>query len=199
MFETSNYEVVVKLLLRYVLAKVIIDNCRGIISIIFSVFSGIATSINAAGNLMLGDAAKQALIDQINVMNGGFAGINYLSFYLKLIPSVLVIFILTLLVSIIVLGRMFEIFVYTAVAPLPVATLAGEMSHDTFKKFMQGYISESDYSIDFIEFDKNQQADMYTVLYLPAGENPLPGDLLIKVNKDDGYYYFAGIIPRSGF
>lgn len=141
MFETSNYEVVVKLLLRYVLAKVIIDNCRGIMIIIFSAFSGIATNINAAGNLMLGDAAKQALIDQINVMNGGFAGINYLSFYLKLIPSMLVIFIVTLLVSIIVLGRMFEIFIYTAVAPLPVATLAGEMSHDTFKKFMQGYIS----------------------------------------------------------
>ena len=73
MFETSNYEVVVKLLLRYVLAKVIIDNCRGIMSIIFSAFSGIATNINAAGNLMLGDV-KQALIDQINVMNGGFAG-----------------------------------------------------------------------------------------------------------------------------
>jgi hypothetical protein len=73
------------------------------------------------------------MIDQINVMNGGFAGINYLSFYLMLIPSMLVIFIVTLLVSIIVLGRMFEIFVYTAVAPLPVATLAGEMSHDTLK------------------------------------------------------------------
>ena len=52
-FETSNYEVVVKLLLRYVLAKVIIDNCRGIMSIIFSAFSGIATNINAAGNLIV--------------------------------------------------------------------------------------------------------------------------------------------------
>jgi len=59
--------------------------------------------------------------------------------------------------------------------------------------------AESDYSAAFIEFDKNQQADRYTVRYTPTGENPLPGDLLIKVNKDDGYYYFTGIIPKSGF
>ena len=59
--------------------------------------------------------------------------------------------------------------------------------------------AESDYSAAFIEFDKKQQADRYTVRYTPTGENPLPGDLLIKVNKDDGYYYFTGIIPKSGF
>ena len=141
MFETANYEVVIKLLLRYILAKVIIDNCREIMDIIFSAFSGIASTISSAGSLLLGDTAKQALIDQINAIDGGFAGINYLSFYLKLMPSMLIIFVVTLLVSIIVLGRMFEIFVYTAIAPLPVATLAGEMSHDTFKKFIQSYIA----------------------------------------------------------
>lgn len=58
---------------------------------------------------------------------------------------------------------------------------------------------ENDYSITFVEFDKNHQADRYTVYYSPTGENPLPGDLLIKLNKDDGYYYFVGIIPKSGF
>ena len=59
--------------------------------------------------------------------------------------------------------------------------------------------NERDYSISFVKHDNNKQADRYEVIFSPTGKNPLPGDLLIKTNKDDGYYYFVGIISKSGF
>lgn len=142
MFETSNYEVTVKLLLRFILAKVIVENCRGIMGIIFNAFSGISTQLGG-GSLSnpLGSNVAQGLIDHVNTMDGGVFGINYLAYKLELMPTMLMLWVASIIAGVIVLGRMFEIMIYTAIAPLPLSTLAGEMSHDTAKKFLQNYIA----------------------------------------------------------
>ena len=142
MFETSNYEVTVKLLLRFILTKVIVENCRGIMGIIFNAFSGISTQLGG-GSLSnpLGTNVAQGLIDHVNKMDGGIFGINYLAYKLELMPTMLMLWVASIIAGVIVLGRMFEIMIYTAIAPLPLSTLAGEMSHDTAKKFLQNYIA----------------------------------------------------------
>lgn len=141
MFEVSNFEVITKLLLRFILAKVIVENCRGIMDLIFSAFSGIINNLGIASGSPLGDSVVNGLVNHVNTMDGGFLGINYIAYWLELQPSMLVIWGATLATGVIVIGRMFEIMIYTAVAPLPLATLAGENSMDTAKKFIQSYIA----------------------------------------------------------
>lgn len=141
MFETSNYEVTVKLILRFILAKVIVENCRGIMYAIFNAFSGITTNLVTTTGSPLGDTVTQTLINHVENMDGGFLGINYILYWLELQPTMLLIWVASLITGVIVIGRMFEIMVYTAVAPLPLSTLAGEMSHDTAKKFIQSYVA----------------------------------------------------------
>jgi hypothetical protein len=141
MFEVSNYEVTAKLLLRFLLAKGVVDNSHLIMDWIFSGFAGILATVGSAGNLTLGSNMSQGLVDKINAMDGGVLGINYIMYYLSLQPSMLIIWGASLVCGVIVIGRMFEIMVYSTVAPLPLATLAGEVSHDTAKKFILNYIS----------------------------------------------------------
>jgi len=141
MLETSNYEVTVKLLLRFVFAKVIVENCRGIMGMILNAFSGIITSLEEVDGSLLGNSVANALIDKVEEMDGGFLGINYITYFLQLQPTMLLIWVASIISGVIVIGRMFEIMIYSAVAPLPLSTLAGEMSHDTAKRFLQSYIA----------------------------------------------------------
>lgn len=141
MLETSNYEVVAKLLIRFIFAKVMVDNCSGVMGLIFAAFGGVMTKLGAAGSIALGTSAKQSVLDTLNNIDGGILGINYFIYWMGLQPSLLVIWAVSLLTGVIVLGRMFEILIYTAVAPLPISTLAGETTNDTAKKFFQNYIS----------------------------------------------------------
>lgn len=141
MFEISNYEVTAKLLLRFLLAKGIVDNSHFIMDWIFRGFSDILNKIGNVGNLSFGNSASQGIIDKINSMDGGVLGINYLLYWMSLQPTLLIMWGATIVTGVIVIGRMFEIMIYTTVAPLPLSTLAGETSHDTAKKFIMNYIS----------------------------------------------------------
>lgn len=49
----------------------------------------------------------------------------------------------------------------------------------------------------FVENDKELFQSLYTGETLSF--EGLKEKFIIKVNKDDGYYYFTGIIPKSGF
>lgn len=143
MLETGNYEVIVKLLLRFLLAKVIVENCESIMQSIFAAFNQVASRIGNQGGSPLGDSAEQAILTQIDGLHGGVFGINYVIYYITNMPNFLVIWVVSLITGVIVIGRMFEVMIYSAVAPLPLSTLAGESTTDSAKKFIQNYIAIS--------------------------------------------------------
>ena len=42
-------------------------------------------------------------------------------------------------INLILIGRLFEIIVYTVISPIPLATFAGESWHDSAKAFIKSY------------------------------------------------------------
>ena len=45
------------------------------------------------------------------------------------------------IIFVVVIGRVFELTVYTIFAPLPLATFASETTHDVAKNFLKNYIA----------------------------------------------------------
>lgn len=139
MFETSNYEVTVKLILRFILAKVIVENCKGIMDVIFTSFgdvietllgigSGSGSGSSGSGSGITspsGDSLLTTLESEIDSLDGGFLGINYIIYWLQKQPVMWLLKGAGIACGVIVIGRMFEIMIYTAIAPLPLSTLAG--------------------------------------------------------------------------
>ena len=56
-------------------------------------------------------------------------------------PYFLVIKAIAYIIFVIVIGRVFELSIYTIFAPLPLATFASETSHDVAKNFIKNYIA----------------------------------------------------------
>ncbi|WP_295084641.1 hypothetical protein [Ruminococcus sp.] len=64
-----------------------------------------------------------------------------LEIYVKLKPIFLVMKAIAYIIFVIIIGRVFELAVYTLLAPLPLATFASETTHDVAKNFLKNYIS----------------------------------------------------------
>ncbi|HOA00018.1 hypothetical protein [Ruminococcus sp.] len=60
---------------------------------------------------------------------------------IKLWPYYLILKAIAYIVFVIVIGRVFELAVYTLLAPLPLATFASETTHDVAKNFLKNYIA----------------------------------------------------------
>ena len=56
-------------------------------------------------------------------------------------PYFLVMKAISYIIFVIVIGRVFELAIYTIFAPLPLATFASETSHDVAKNFIKNYIA----------------------------------------------------------
>ncbi len=59
----------------------------------------------------------------------------------KLHPLFLIMKAIAYIIFVVVIGRVFELTVYTIFAPLPLATFASETSHDVAKSFIKNYIA----------------------------------------------------------
>ena len=64
--------------------------------------------------------------------------IEYIIF---VIPYFFVLKAVAIIVFVIAIGRVFELLIYTMVAPLPLATFASDVSHDVAKSFLKNYIA----------------------------------------------------------
>ncbi len=60
---------------------------------------------------------------------------------IKLQPLLIIMKAIAYIIFVIVLGRVFELTVYTIFAPLPLATFASETTHDVAKNFLKNYIA----------------------------------------------------------
>lgn len=59
----------------------------------------------------------------------------------KLYPIFLIMKAIAYVIFVIVIGRVFELTIYTVFAPLPLATFASETTHDVAKNFLKNYIA----------------------------------------------------------
>jgi hypothetical protein len=139
-FHWVKIENVVLATAKWGVASALINNSDMLMLAISNEFSKIATACSVP---LLGFLERDATIflptvAKIDKTPGAF-NIYMTIEQLQLMPVFLILSIIVVLIQLIVLGRMFEIMIYTAIAPLPLATFASHSTADIGKSFLKNY------------------------------------------------------------
>lgn len=137
MLKIQSYEQVFKLFFKFIMAKVIVQNARGLMGIIFNGFNSLASGLGELNYGFLSGFDTDALLSKPE--KAGFLNLNYLVQYLEVTPTFLILMGACWVINLILIGRLFEIIVYTVISPIPLATFAGEGWHDSAKAFVKSY------------------------------------------------------------
>ena len=136
--ELKKPETTVKVFVRFVLAKYLINNCLKLmvnfVTIVQSVISKIANSSK------IGTALEFSIPSKVH---DTFNGIGILDGAIPLWSICFIAHIAFIVIGIVLLltvyGRFFRIYMYTAIAPIPLSTLAGQPTENIAKSFLKSY------------------------------------------------------------
>lgn len=135
--DVKKPEHALKLFVRFILAKAVITQGMELMLTIFTIIQGVInTIITSSGitnpnNLALPDDIVRAIEDC-----GFFESIPLWA--VTLIGG-LVVTVISLILILTVYGRFFKLYMYTAIAPIPLSTFAGEPSQNVGKTFLKSY------------------------------------------------------------
>ena len=135
--EMKRPEIAVKMFIRFILAKASIDYGLELMMALFDIVQGIVAKIMATSGL--------ASIEQTVLPDSIIMAIEESGFWesvplwaVTLIGS-LFITVLSFIMIMTVYGRFFKIYLYTAIAPVPLASFSGEPSSSVGKSFIKSY------------------------------------------------------------
>ena len=135
--EVKRPEQAFKLFIRFVLAKAAVEYGLDLMLAVLSVVQGIVSTIitqsgvSGAG----GTTLPQDIIDKINQV--GFW--DSIPLWAVTLIGGLFITVLSFLMILTVYSRMFKLYMYTALAPIPLSTFAGEPTSNVGKNFLRSY------------------------------------------------------------
>ena len=126
-----------KLFIRFVLAKAAVEYGLDLMLAVLSVVQGIvSTIINQSGVSGAGGTTlPQDIIDKINQV--GFW--DSIPLWAVTLIGGLFITVLSFMMILTVYSRMFKVYMYTALAPIPLSTFAGEPTSNVGKNFLRSY------------------------------------------------------------
>jgi len=135
--ELKRPEVAVKMFIRFALAKAAVTYGLELMMALFSIVQGLIARImtvagfSGAGDTVLPESIKTA------INNTGF--LDSIPLWAVTLPGGLFITVLSFIMIMTVYGRFFKLYMYTAIAPVPLAAFAGEPSSSMGKAFVKSY------------------------------------------------------------
>lgn len=135
--ELKKPEHAVKIFIRFAIAKGVVTYGLELMLAIFSIVQGVIETIMRSAGVFSSEKAvlSKKMIEAIEDC-GFFESIPLWA--VTLIGS-LVITILSFIMILTVYGRFFKIYLYTAIAPIPLATFAGQPTEQIGKSFLKSY------------------------------------------------------------
>ncbi len=135
--EIKKPEHALKLFVRFVLAKAVVGYGLDLMTALFRIVQGvISTVMDTAG------FASQAAVTMPSEMEEAIRELTFWesipAWAVSLIGS-LVIIVLSFVMIMSVYGRFFKLYMYTAIAPIPLSAFAGEPSANIGKSFLKSY------------------------------------------------------------
>ena len=136
--ELKRPEQAVRLFIRFILAKGAMTYGTEILVGILSVIQGImgdimeSTGVGQASGLIL----PQEIVDAIEEV--GF--LESIPLWFVTLLGGLVVTVISFLLILTVYGRFFKVYLYMAIAPLPIAAFAGEPTHNIGKSYLRSFI-----------------------------------------------------------
>lgn len=135
--EVKKPEHALKLFIRFALAKGVVTYGLELMMALFNIVQGlISTIMNAAG---FGSAAQTVLPQEIVTAVEDCGFFESIPLWAVTLIGGLFITILSFIMIMSVYGRFFRLYLYTAIAPVPLSTFAGEPSQNVGKSFIKSY------------------------------------------------------------
>lgn len=136
--ELQRPEFALRYFIRFAAAKVAVGSAMGLMTTIFSICGGIIQSVMGHIGGMAGASVTipQEMVNTIERV--GF--LASIPLWLVTLLGSLFITVLSFILIMTVYGRFFRLYFYTALAPLPLASFAGENTSFAGKAFLKSYI-----------------------------------------------------------
>ena len=135
--EVKKPEHAFKLFIRFALAKGVVTYGLELMMALFQIVQGvISTIMNAAG---FGTAAQTVLPQEIVTAVEDCGFFESIPLWAVTLIGGLFITVLSFIMIMTVYGRFFKLYMYAALAPIPLSTFAGEPSQNVGKSFIKSY------------------------------------------------------------
>ena len=124
--------------IRFILAKLAVGSCMEIMTAIFSVCGGIIATVMSgmAGSISMAATLPSEIVTAIE----GLGLLESIPLWLVSLLGSLFITVMSFILLLTVYGRFFRLYMFTALAPLPLASFAGETTAASGKAFLKNYI-----------------------------------------------------------
>ena len=135
--EVKKPEVALKLFIRFAIAKGVVTYGLELMIALFNIVQGLISSIMTAAGM--GTATRTVLPSTIVTAIEDCGFFESIPLWAVTLIGGLFITILSFIMILTVYGRFFKLYIYTAIAPVPLATFAGEPSQQVGKSFIKSY------------------------------------------------------------
>ena len=135
--EVKKPEHALKLFIRFAIAKIVVTYGLDLMLSLFKIVQGvISTIITASG---MGGASSTTLPQQIITAVESCGFFESIPLWAVTLIGGLFITVLSFIMIMTVYGRFFKLYLYTAIAPVPLSTFAGEPTQNVGKSFLKSY------------------------------------------------------------
>ena len=130
-------EHVLKAFIRFALAQGAITYGMELMQALFSIVQGIVANIMSHSGMAGGTVTElpSEIVDKIEAVGM----LESIPLWIVTLLGSLLITVLSFVMILTVYGRMFKLYMYTAIAPIPLATFAGEPTQSVGKNFIRSY------------------------------------------------------------
>lgn len=135
--EMKRPEIAVKMFIRFILAKASIDYGLELMMALIEIVQGIVSKIMAASGLSA--VSQTVLPDSIVTAIEDCGFWESVPLWAVTLIGSFFITVLSFIMIMTVYGRFFKIYLYTAIAPVPLSSFAGEPSSSVGKSFIKSY------------------------------------------------------------
>ena len=135
--EVKKPEVALKLFIRFAIAKGVVTYGLELMIALFNIVQGLISHIMTAAGM--GTATRTVLPSTIVTAIEDCGFFESIPLWAVTLIGGLFITILSFIMILTVYGRFFKLYIYTAIAPVPLSTFAGEPSQQVGKSFIKSY------------------------------------------------------------
>lgn len=136
--ELKRPEQAVKLFLRFAIAKGIVTYGLELMLAVFKIIQGIVSTIMAKSSFQ---ASAMTLPQEIITAIEDCGFFESIPLWAVTILGGLLVTVLSFILILTVYGRFFKLYMYTAIAPIPLSSFAGETTQNIGKSFLKSYVA----------------------------------------------------------
>lgn len=135
--EVKKPEHAFKLFIRFALAKAVITYGMELMLALFNIIQGVISTIMTSAGF--GSVSQTVLPDSIVTAIESCGFFESIPLWAVTLIGGLFITVLSFIMILSVYGRFFKLYLYTAIAPIPLSTFAGEPTQNVGKSFLKSY------------------------------------------------------------